>query len=41
MSLRSILASIWVKKSEKDSFIENELANMGPGEIEEDDKNGK
>lgn len=33
MSLRSILANIWVKKDEKKSFIENELADMGPGEI--------
>ena len=31
MSLRSILANIWAKKSEKKSFIENELVNMGPG----------
>lgn len=39
MSLRSILANIWVKKSEKESFIKNELAEMGPGEIKEDEKN--
>ena len=39
MSLKAILANIWVKKSEKESFIKNELAEMGPGEIEEDEKN--
>lgn len=33
MSLRSILANIWAKKAEKESFIKNELADMGPGEI--------
>lgn len=33
MSLKSILANIWAKKDDKDSFVENELADMGPGEI--------
>lgn len=33
MSLRSILANIWAKKDEKESFTENELADMGPGEV--------
>lgn len=41
MSLKTILASIWVKKDEKKSFIENELVNMGPGEIKKGKKNGK
>lgn len=41
MSLRTALISIWTKKKDKDSFIENELAEMGPGEIEEDEKNGE
>ena len=38
MSLRSILANIWVKKGEKKSFIENELVDMGPGEIKKGKK---
>lgn len=41
MSLRTALVSIWTKKKHKESFIENELAEMGSGENEEDDKNGK
>lgn len=31
MSLKTTLISIWTKKKDKDSFIENELAGMGPG----------
>ena len=31
MSLKTTLISIWTKKKEKDSFIENELDYMGPG----------
>lgn len=31
MSLKTVLISIWTKKKDKDSFINNELANMGPG----------
>ena len=38
MSLKSILANIGAKKDEKESFIENELANMGPGEIKKGKK---
>lgn len=38
MSLKSILANIWAKKADKDSFIENELANMGPSEIKKGEK---
>lgn len=38
MSLKSILANIWAKKADKDSFVENELANMGPGEIKKGEK---
>lgn len=41
MGLRTALVSIWTEKKDKESFIENELAEMGPGENEEDDKNGK
>lgn len=32
MSLKTTLISIWTKKKDKDSFIENELEAMGPGE---------
>ena len=38
MNLKSILANIWAKKAAKDSFIENELADMGPGEIKKGEK---
>ena len=38
MSLKSILVNIWTKKADKDSFVENELANMGPGEIKKGEK---
>ena len=38
MSLKAILANIWAKKSEKESFIKNELADMGPGEIKKGKK---
>ena len=38
MSLKSILVNIWTKKTDKDSFIENELAGMGPGEIKKGEK---
>lgn len=31
MSLKTALISIWTKKKDKDSFIKNELADMGPG----------
>lgn len=31
MSLKTALISIWTKKKDKDSFIKNELASMGPG----------
>ena len=41
MSLKTILANIWAKKDEKESFIENELVDMGPGEIKKGKKNGK
>ena len=41
MSLKTILTSIWTKKDEKESFIDNELADMGPGEIKKGKKNGK
>lgn len=33
MSLRTALISIWTSRKEKDSFIDNELADMGPGKI--------
>lgn len=33
MNLRTIIVSAWIKKEEKDSFINNELSTMGPGEI--------
>lgn len=33
MKLRAALAYIWTKKKERDLFIENELSEMGPGEI--------
>lgn len=39
MSLMTALISIWTKKKDKDSFIEDELAEMGPGEVEEGEKN--
>lgn len=32
MSLRTLLISIWTKKDDKVSFVENELEVMGPGE---------
>ena len=38
MNLKSILANIWAKKADKDSFVENELANMGPGKIKKGKK---
>lgn len=38
MNLKSILANIWAKKADKDSFVENELANMGPGETKKGEK---
>lgn len=31
MSLRTALISIWTKKKDKESFIKNELADMGAG----------
>lgn len=31
MSLKTTLISLWTPKAEKDSFLENELAEMGPG----------
>ena len=31
MSLKTALISIWTKKKDKDSFIDNELADMGSG----------
>ncbi len=31
MSLKTALISIWTKKKDKDSFINNELTTMGPG----------
>lgn len=43
MSLRTTLISIWTSKQEKDSFIDNELVDMGPGKIpkKKEKKNGK
>ena len=38
MSLKSILGNIWAKKDEKESFVENELADMGPGKIKKGEK---
>ena len=38
MNLKSILVNIWTTKADKDSFIENELADMGPGEIKKGEK---
>ena len=38
MNLKSILVNIWTKKTDKDSFVENELANMGPGKIKKGEK---
>ena len=38
MNLKSILANIWAKKADKDSFVENELAGMGPGETKKGEK---